>query len=115
MYTLVVEDARYALKQLLGTVVFCAVPALSPPALVMGTSTTSLNHLAVGLLQLIETALASPATFALSPTLIETAFPPFCTVSEKVSTTVKSLTGVMEFEVSEPSGHFPARLNWPRA
>jgi hypothetical protein len=63
MYTLVVEEARYALKQLLGTVVFCALPALSPPELVMGTSTTLLNHLAVGLLQPIEILLVSPATF----------------------------------------------------
>jgi hypothetical protein len=113
MYTLVVEDARYALKQLLGIVVFWAVPALSPPALVMGTSTTLLNHLAVGLLQLIEIALASPATLALSPVEIETAFPPFCTVSEKVNTTVKSFTGVIEFEESVLKGNLPLSDNWP--
>jgi hypothetical protein len=93
MYTSVVDDARYALKQLLGTVAVVAAPAFSPPDLLTGTSTTLLNHLAVGLLHPAENLLASAALFAESPTSIDTEFEDFCTVSEKVNRTEKSLTG----------------------
>jgi hypothetical protein len=105
MYTSVVEDARYALKQLLGTVVVIVPPPLSPPVLLMGTSTTLLNHFAVGLLHAIETLLASSlvAPLAVSPTVTETAFDDFCTVSENVRMIEKSLTGTIVAE-----GIFPA-------
>jgi hypothetical protein len=110
MYTSVVEDDRYALKQLLGIVAFCVVPALSPPELVMGTSTTLLNHLAVGLLQAISILLASGelVVAALSSTVTLTTLEDFCTVSENARMTVKSLTGTIELEVRVESGNFPA-------
>jgi hypothetical protein len=98
-----VEDARYALKQLLGTVAVIAVPALSPPDLLMGTSTILLNHLAVGLLHAIETLFESAATFAESPTVTDTLFEDFCTVSEKVRTMLKSVTGTIV-----EAGNWPA-------
>lgn len=91
MYTSVVEDARYALKQLLGIVAVIAVPALSPPDLLMGTSTTLLNHLPMELPQVTETLLVSAPLLLESPTVITPVF--FCTVSEKVSTMLKSEVG----------------------
>ena len=107
MYTLVVEDARYALKQALGIVAFWTVFALSPPELVMGTRTTLLNHFAVGLVQLMETLLESPATLEDSPTTMETECPPFCTVSSKDSTMLKSETGVMDPGDAVDTGYDP--------
>jgi copper chaperone CopZ len=47
--------------------------------------------------------------------VIETELPPFCTVSEKVNTTLKSLTGVIELEVNVPKGNFPLNDSWPWA
>jgi hypothetical protein len=61
----------------------------------MGTSTTLLNHFAVGVLHDIENLLASFAVSADSPTVTVTAFPDFCTVSENVRMIEKSLTGTM--------------------
>jgi hypothetical protein len=47
MTTSVVDDALYALKQLLGTVSFCECSAFNPPVLLIGTSTTLLNQRAL--------------------------------------------------------------------
>lgn len=96
MYISIVEDDRYALKQLLGIFTVIVLPAFNPPDRLMGTSTTLLNHCAVGLLQPTDTLLASslpPTVFAVSPTVIVTEAEDFCTVSEKVNTMLKSLTG----------------------
>jgi hypothetical protein len=110
MYTSVVEDApvaRYALKQLLGTFASIVVPALSVPELLaIGTSTILLNHCAFELLHVHSNLLASAALFVESPTSTFTEFDDFCTVSEKVKSTEKSLTGT-----TVVCGYLPDKLS----
>lgn len=111
IHTSVVEDARYALKQLLGTDPVIAVADLSPPDRVMGTSTTLLNQPGFGrLLQDTDTLLLSAATLAESPTLIDTLDEAFWTISEKVNTMLKSLIGT-----TVVAGHAVGAASWAYA